>query len=188
MRPRLTATAILTGVALIVLPLVGAILKLVSAGWILVIVLVSVLFPLLLLIGYALQVVVAATGFFSARGPIQSTAVQRRATIAAWTTSIAWVVACVFLVDGDDVDEGSTFQVWFGLRGDGSAADIASNASSVVFLVAALVWLLSYVWLVVEWSIGWALRRRARGAAELLRPPAPDDPEGDIADLFTRAP
>jgi len=185
MRPRLSATAILTGVALVLLPLVGVALKLVSAGWILVFVLVSVLIPLLLLVGYVLQLVVAVTGFFSARGPIQSTAVRRRATVAAWAASIAWVVACVFLVDGGDVDEGSTFQVWFGLTGDGT--DVASNVSSVVFLIAALVWLLAYVWLVVEWIVGWRLRVQARRPDE---PDAgPDDPSdsGDVTDLFTSA-
>jgi len=186
MRPRPSATAILTGVALIVLPLLGVLLKLFSVGWILVVIIVSALIPLLLILGYALQVVIAATGFFSVRGPIQSTPVRRRATIAAWTTSIAWVVACVFLVDGGDVDQGSTFQVWFGLTEDLSGGHTASDVSSIVFLVAALVWLLAYVWLVVEWIVGWRLRVRPTEPVRPL-PPVDSGDSGDVTDLFTSA-
>jgi len=160
---RLTPTAILTGIALIVLPFVGLGLKVVSFGWLLFFFLFG---PIILFaLGYALQVVIAITGFLSARGPVQSTAVRGRATIAAWVTSLAWVAFCVFVQDGGDVDYGSTFQVWLGAYADDGVHAATDGLTLVVAALTGLIWFLAWVWLVVEWSIGLALRKRARLAS-----------------------
>ena len=165
MTNRPSPLAILTGIVLIVLPFVGLGLKVISFGWLLFFFLFG---PIILFaLGYALQVVIAITGFFSAGGPVLSTTVRRRATIAAWLTSLAWVVFCIFLQDGGDTDYGSTFQVWLGVYSDGAIHDATDGLTLVVGALAGIVWFLAWVWLVVEWIVGLVLRRRGRLAASV---------------------
>lgn len=82
--------ATITGIALIVLPLLALGLKMFSFGWYMVMLMFGP--GLVLIIGYALQLVIAIHGFLSRRSPILTTAVRGRATAAAWVTSIAVVV------------------------------------------------------------------------------------------------
>ncbi len=188
MTRRPSALAILTGVALVLLPFIGLGFKLVSAGWLLIALLYGLAF---LGLGTLLQIVIAATGFFWPGGPVQSTSVRLRATIAAWATSIAWVLLCVFIEDTGDTDYGSTFQVWLGVYGDdGDSVHAATDGlTSVVAVIAGIVWIAAFLWLVIEWIVGWVLRGRARRAT--MPPPflpgGPSGPDG-LTELFTKAP
>ncbi|MBD7956502.1 hypothetical protein H9651_02490 [Microbacterium sp. Sa4CUA7] len=156
-----STTARLTGTALIVLPLVALALKLASAGWMVVAIIWTA--PVWL-VGYALQIAVAASGYLGGRGALREGTGARRALIAAWATSIAVVLVGFFLVDGGDSgDWGSTFMLAAGLAGDRAASDV----SSAVCVVAASVWLAGWMWLVVEWVVALVRRRRA---ARLVAP------------------
>lgn len=156
----------LTGVALIVLPLLAVVFKLVSFGWLSVFLLFG---PVLLLAaGYALQIVIASQAFLSGRSPMPPGPGRVRATIAAWLTSLSAVLLSVFVIDGGDTGYGSTFQVWLGVY-DSSADPEALHAatdglSSVVAQVAGWLWVGGFLWLVVEWVVFLVLRRRARRA------------------------
>ncbi|QBE49828.1 hypothetical protein [Leucobacter triazinivorans] len=154
-----TPLSTLTGVALIVLPLLAWALKLFSFGWMMVFILFG---PILLLIaGYVLQIVVAAQGFLSKRELFR--AAKPRATVAAWVTSLGVLALGVFMPDGGDMDYGSTFQVWAGAYGPNSeAVHAATDAlNSVVATGAALLWIAGFVWLLVEWIAALIRRRRA---------------------------
>ncbi len=160
-RPISPTTARLTGIALVVLPLVALALKLASAGWMVVAIIWTA--PVWL-IGYGLQVAVAASGYLGGRAALREGTGARRALIAAWATSIAVVLVGIFLVDGGDSgDWGSTFMLAAGLAGDGDAADVSSG----IFVIAASVWIAGWLWLVVEWVVALVRRRRA------ARVPAP---------------
>lgn len=116
----------LTGVALIVLPLLAVVFKLVSFGWLSVFLLFG---PVLLLAaGYALQIVIASQAFLSGRSPMPPGPGRVRATIAAWLTSLSAVLLSVFVIDGGDTGYGSTFQVWLGVY-DSSADPEALHAA-----------------------------------------------------------
>lgn len=167
MKSSRTPLSVLTGIALIVLPLVALALKCVSFGWMMVFLLFG---PVIVLIaGYALQIVIAAQGFLSRRDPIWGSRAQVRAIIAAWATSIAVVIAAVFMPDGGDSTYGSTFQVWLsgGEASGGSAALHAAtdDLTAIVASIAALVWVGAFVWLFVEWVAGLSRRRARRAAA-----------------------
>ena len=102
----------ITGIALIVLPLLALLLKLPSFGWLMVILMFGPV--ILLILGYALQIVIAAQGFLSSRAVFAKGPARKRATVAAWLTSVAVVVLGVFMPDGGDSGYGSTLQVWLG--------------------------------------------------------------------------
>ena len=163
MRPPSRPLAIATGIALIVLPLLAWALKLMSIGWMIVIILMGPI--VLLLAGYAVQIVIASQGFLSKRelfGPAGA-----RATIAAWTTSTGAVLLGVFMPDGGDSDYGSTLQVWLGAYGERSEAVHAATdgLTGALALVAAVAWLGGFVWLAIEWIAGLARRSRAKRSA-----------------------
>lgn len=162
MTPRLSGTtAALTGTALIVLPLLALGLKLGSAGWMVV---AMIWTAPVWLVGYGIQVAVAITGYLTARGALRSGPGVTRVAVVAWATSIGAVLAGLFLVDGGDMDDwGSTFMLWMGQAGDSAAADLSGG----VFSIAALVWILGWVWLVVEWIAALVRRRRATRAARV---------------------
>src|SRR5699024_317680 len=78
----------ITGMALIVLPLIALGLKMFSFGWMMVFVIFGPIF--VMAICYVLQIVIAAQGFFSRKdlfGPA-----KKRATIAAWTSLVGFLV------------------------------------------------------------------------------------------------
>lgn len=145
------------GIALIVAPLVGIALKLFSFGWLMVLILMGPV--LVLVLGYALQVAIAARGFLSARDSFGSRA--KLARRAAWLTSGGFVLLCTTMIDGGDGPMGSTLQVWLGAHGPNADAVHATTdaLTSVLAWVGAAAWLGGFVWLVIEWIV--ALRHRS---------------------------
>lgn len=137
------------GLALILAPLLAIILKFtVEPGW-LIVVLFFAAVPLLL--GYALQVVLAATGMFRARGVFNTVPGARRGTVAAWITSISVFLSAFFIMDGGySFDSGSAFTLLF--LGE-SATPTSEELSMSLAVVFGLSWLLSWGWLMVEWIV-----------------------------------
>lgn len=171
MTPARTPLSTATGLALILLPLIAVGLKCLSFGWMMVMVMFGPIF--VLAIGYALQLVIASQAFLSRRAALQSAATRKRATVAAWLTSVGVVVFGVFMPDGGDSGYGSTFQVWLGAYSspDAEAMHAATDAlNQVIAWIAAVVWIGAFLWLVVEWVIGLVQRRRARRAAAAADP------------------
>lgn len=166
MEPSRSPFTILTGIALIVLPLLALGLKLFSFGWMMVFLLFG---PVLVLAaGYVLQLVIAAQGFLRRGGPIREPRARIRANAAAWTTSLGIVALGVFMPDGGDTGYGSTLQVWLGAYGssDGATAmhEATDGLTEALAWIAAAAWIGGFVWLFVEWVIGLAERRRLRRA------------------------
>ncbi|NLA64370.1 MAG: hypothetical protein GX862_00230 [Leucobacter sp.] len=158
-----TPLAIVTGLALILAPLIGWAFKLISIGWFVVIVMFG---PIVLLVaGYIVQIIIASQGFLSRR-PLFG-ARQRLATIAAWLTSVAVVLLGIVMPDGGDAYYGSTLQLWLGAYGpNGDAVHQATTGlNDTLFVICTLVWLGGFVWLVVEWVIALVRRSRERKAA-----------------------
>ena len=83
MNSRPSASARITGIALIVLPLIALLLKTFSFGWMMVFIIFGPIF--VMVIGYVLQVIAAAQGFLSKKGLFDA-ARLKRATIAAWVS------------------------------------------------------------------------------------------------------
>jgi len=155
------ATSRLTGIALIVLPLVALGLKMFSFGWMMVFVIFGPIF--VMLIGYILQIIIAAQGFLSAKAkPLFDRARAKRATIASWVSLIGIVLLGVFMPDGGDTGWGSTLQVWLGAYGEnGDAVHNATDTlTTLLAFVCAFAWVAGWVWLVVEWVGAFAARRK----------------------------
>lgn len=153
--------AIGAGLALIVAPPLAILLKSVAyPGWMMFIV---VLGGIPLLLGYALQIIVAGNGMLRARGVFNADPGARRGLLAAWLTSIGVVLVAFFLVDGgDDGVYGSAFTALIGT----SSTPEGEQVSMGLALAAVAVWLGDWLWLVVEWVLLLARRRRAsRGGA-----------------------
>ena len=148
----------LTGIALIVLPLVALGLKMFSFGWMMVFVIFGPIF--VMAICYVLQIVIAAQGFLSKKdllGPA-----MKRATIAAWTSLIGFLVLGITMPDGGDTGWGSTLQVWLGAYGEnGDAVHAATDTlTTVLAYVAGAAWAIGWAWLAVEWVGAHAQRRK----------------------------
>jgi len=150
------AQTIGAGLALILLPLLAIALKLmVFPGWMMLIIFFSAI-PLL--VGYALQIVVAANGMFRARGVFNLMPGARRGLIAAWLTSGGVFLAAFFLVDGgDDGTYGSAFTELLGTSSTAAGGEL----SGVLMTISAFVWIAAWVWLVVEWVVQLTRARRA---------------------------
>lgn len=153
-----TPASRVTGIALIVLPLVAVALKLVSAGWMLVFIIFGPIF--VFAICYVLQIVIAAQGFLSRKdlmGPA-----KKRATIAAWVSLLGLLVLAIALPDGGDSGWGSTLQVWLGVYGENAEAvhSATDTLTTVLAYVAAAAWVIGWVWLAVEWVGAHAQRRK----------------------------
>ena len=144
----------LAGIILIVAPVLALIVKAYSLGWMIFI--VMMIAPLLV-VGYALQIVVAANGMLRARGALRQARGGMRAVAAAWATSVGVVLTAFFFVDGGDQGWGSTFMLMSGLESNVAAGDV----STILCWIAGVVWLAGWVWLVVEWIIALVERRRA---------------------------
>ena len=100
MNSRPSASARITGIALIVLPLVALLLKTFSFGWMMVFIIFGPIF--VMAIGYVLQVIAAAQGFLSKKGLFDA-ARQKRATIAAWGGSGPADLDGNGIIDGSDL-------------------------------------------------------------------------------------
>lgn len=148
--------AIAAGLALILLPVAAVVLKLaVFPGWMMIIAIWS---SPLLLIGYALQIVIAGNGFLRERGVFRRSPHGARAAIAAWLTSVGIFAVAFFLVDGgDDGTYGSAFTQLLGTSSTGEGEQV----SMVLCLIAAFVWLLGWLWLLLEWVVQLVQLRRA---------------------------
>lgn len=149
-----------TGITLVVTPLMGAALKMLTAGWTLVFLMfgpVVVLFA-----GYVVQIVIASQGFLASSDLFG--VARPRATAAAWITSVAVVGVGVCFPDGTDAGYGSTFQKWLGAYGpNAQVVHAATDAwSDWVGIVFAAVWVISYIWLFVEWILALRVRKYAR--------------------------
>lgn len=152
---RTDAAALAAGMALILLPLVGLFFKVFWPGWYLFFLLFT---SPVLLIGYALQVVIAATGFLTPRAVFRTSPARPRALIAAWVGAIGIAVTGLFFVDGGDTTYGSAFMYLIGADGDAGV----SAVSTLVAFIAGAAWIGGWVWLVVEWIIALVRRRRTR--------------------------
>jgi len=153
-RPRAVRAA---GIALIVAPILALVVKSFSFGWMMALLLMLVIPVLLLVLGYALQLVIALGSLLRHRGALRHAANTSRAVSAAWVTSIGAVLTALLMYDGGDQTAGSTLTLMLGMASDGQAESV----SGVVTLVTGAVWLGGWVWLVVEWLIALAQRRRA---------------------------
>ncbi|WP_309129509.1 hypothetical protein [Microbacterium sp.] len=151
------ASAVIAGLALIVLPPLAVLLKLsVFPGWMMVLAIWS---SPLLLIGYAVQVVIAANALLRSRGVFSRTAAARRGLIAAWLTSIGVLAAAFFLVDGgDDGRYGSAFTELLGTSSTGTGETLSMQ----FFAVCAALWLGGWLWLLFEWIVRLVKSRSAR--------------------------
>lgn len=158
--------ALAAGWALLLAPPLALVLKAsIYPGWMMFVIILGAI-PLLL--GYALQVVVAANGMFRGRGVFSAPSSApgaiggaRRGIIAAWLSSAGVLLAAFFLVDGgDDGNYGSAFTE---LMGASSTAD-GEALSAALMIPAALAWLAGWAWLVAEW-ITLLVRSRRRTAS-----------------------
>lgn len=151
-----------TGLALILLPLLGVWFKIISAGWLMVLVFFGPIF--LLLAGYAVQILISVQGFFRKPG-LFNPATKRRVAAAAWLTTIAFLLFTIFVVDGGDGPQASTFQIWYGAvhGGISEIRDATRGFSDGVSLIALFLWLPSFLWLLVEWTVAVVRRRREAG-------------------------
>ena len=151
---------IATGITLIAAPLLGVAFKMLTAGWALVFLMFG---PVIILVaGYVVQVVIASQGFLASSDLFG--VARPRATAAAWITSVSVVAVGVFFPDGTDAAYGSTFQKWLGAYGPNAqvvhaATDAWSDWIGIVFAAA---WVISYIWLFVEWILALRVRKSAR--------------------------
>ena len=157
-RPVADRAVAIAGVVLIVAPLLAAVVKFFSFGWLFFIILGALL---VIVPGYVLQVVIAISAFLRGRGAVRVAPGRSRAIAAAWLTSVGVVLTGFFLVDGGDMSWGSTFMYLFGMDSDPSAESI----SHVFFWISSSAWVLGWVWLVVEWILAMVARRRSRAVA-----------------------
>lgn len=156
--------AVATGIALILAPVIALVIKAaVFPGWMLFIIVMASI-PLLL--GYALQIVIAANGMLRTRGVFHTAPGRQRGIAAAWTTSTGILLVGVFLVDGgDDGTYGSAFTELLGT----SSTSGGEQLSTLLMLASALLWIGGWLWLVVEWIVLLAQRRRANGMSRGVR-------------------
>lgn len=152
-------SARITGIALIVLPLIALLLKTFSFGWTMVFIIFGPIF--IMAIGYVLQIIIAAQGFLSKKGLFEP-ARLKRAKIAAWLSLAGALVLGITMPDGGDTGWGSTLQVWLGVYGEnGEAVHAATDGlTTVLSYLAAIAWVVGWIWLAVEWIGAFAARRR----------------------------
>lgn len=151
-----SGNAVAAGIALILAPIIALVIKAaVFPGWMLFIIVMASI-PLLL--GYALQIVVAANGMLRTRGVFHTMPGRQRGITAAWITSIGILLVGVLLVDGgDDGTYGSAFTELL----DTSSTSGGEQLSTLLMLASALLWIGGWLWLVVEWIALLAQRRNA---------------------------
>ncbi|MEV7694130.1 hypothetical protein AB0N73_12480 [Microbacterium sp. NPDC089189] len=152
---RTDAAAIIAGVALIVLPLVGLFFKIFWPGWYLFFLLFA---SPVLLVGYALQIVIAVTGFLTPRAVFRTSPARARALAAAWIGAVGIALTGLFFVDGGDTTYGSAFMYLIGADGDAGV----STVSTLISFATGAAWIGGWVWLVIEWIVALVRRRRAR--------------------------
>lgn len=142
------------GIALIVGPLIAAVLRIIAPGWLLMFVLIAMV---VIIPAYVLQVVIAATGFLRASATFATAPRARRAVAAGWVTAVAPVVAAFVAVDAND--GGLPASPLLMLIGGGLELEYVVNG---IAAVALLVTVAGWVWLLVEWIIAMRHRRATR--------------------------
>lgn len=154
MRTPRRGQAIAAAWALILAPPLAVVVKLsVYPGWMM---FAAFLAGIPLLIGYALQIVIAINGMFAARGVFTREPDAGRGILAAWLTSAGVVLVASLIVDGgDDGTYGSLLTEMLGISSTAGGSDL----SMTLVVPAALLWLGGWLWLLVEWI---ALRARSR--------------------------
>lgn len=141
-----------TGVAIIVLPIIAIGVKLITPGWMLVILFYA---GIILGAGYVFLVVMAASGFFGRRAAFAFVN-PVRGRIAGLGYGVTLVLFMFFLVDGGDNDDWSSpFITVFGLDRE-AYSDLTGGLAGVSFFVA----IGCYVWLIVEWGLALRAKRR----------------------------
>jgi len=157
-RPRSSVSLTIAGLALIIVPLLAVAVKFASFGWFMVIALWTLYVPVLLLIGWAMQIVIASTAFFGRRSLLAGRRGATRAITAAWLTSAGVLLVALFFVDGGDTSWGSTFMYWTGTASDHGVGDV----STVLSWIAVIPWIGGWLWLLVEWIVAIVQRGRER--------------------------
>jgi len=157
-RPRSSLALMIAGLALIVVPLLAVAVKTASFGWFMVIALWTFYLPLLLLIGWIMQIVIASTGFFGRRSLLAGRRGASRAIAAAWLTSAGVLLVALFFVDGGDTSWGSTFMYWTGTASDQGVGAV----SDLIAWIATIPWIGGWLWLLIEWIVAIVQRRRER--------------------------
>lgn len=119
--------AVLTGLALVAIPVVPVVV--IIFGWSnlpVIVTMIAILASPLLLAGYVFQIVIARTGFLRSDGLfITATNGARRGIIAAWLVSAGLLFVPLLLIGG--------------------------AAATVLATLLALAWIGGWGWLVVEW-------------------------------------
>lgn len=179
-RPLPRAVAIVFGALLVVAPPLGFALKVLSAGWVLI---VTLFVSPLLLLGYLLQLAIAITALLLPRA-LWVTQGRRRPLVAGAVTAAGVLAVGFFLLDYDD--SGAGYSVFTDLvvghgaitTGGGltDAVAAAEDASNALAALGAVLWIGGWVWLVSEWGV--ALRARSRRGREPRDPPEHDGPRG----------
>jgi hypothetical protein len=146
---------IAAAIALIVLPLVALGMRFIQPGWFLVVILIA---SPALLIGYALAVVIAATGFVTARAAFLLARVRWRGLTAAWVAASSLVLASFFGIDfGDTGSFGGPFTL---LLGYSTPPQGLADVLGVVSLILAALAIAAFIWLTIEWIAALVQRRK----------------------------
>lgn len=139
---------VVTGVLLLVLPIVALGVKFIVPGLLMMVVLYG---GILLGGAYVLWAVMVASGFFGRRAAF-SFVNARRARIAGWVHGATLVLFPFFLSDGSDSAWRSPFMLL--------APSVTADASDVLAAAAGMVAMASYVWFFVEWVLAVRVKRR----------------------------
>jgi hypothetical protein len=150
-RPVSSANTI-TGIAIIVLPVIAIAVKLITPGWMMVILFYA---GIILGAGFVFLIVMAATGFFGRRAAFAFVS-PIRGRIAGLGHGVGVVAFMFFLVDGGDNDDWSSpFITVLGLDRD-AFADLTGGLAAVALFLA----IGCYIWFIVEWALALRVKRR----------------------------
>ena len=144
-------SSVVTGIAIMALPLVALGVKFLNPGWLMLFLLYG---GILIGAAYVFLAVMASSGFFGKRAAF-SFVDSRRGRIAGLGHGISLVLATFFLTDGGDSTWTSAFISLFGLDLE-TWVDPSDAIASVLFIVA----IGAYLWFLVEWVIAVRVKRR----------------------------
>ena len=147
-----TRGSTLTGLAIILLPVIALAVKFITPGWMLVILFYA---GILLAALYVFLVVMAASGFFGRRAAFSFVA-NRRGRVAGIGHGVGVLLFMAAIPDGgDDGSWSSPIITVFGL--DTESFGATTEALTGVGLVVAVA---CYLWFVIEWAIALRVKRR----------------------------
>ena len=139
---------VVTGIVLIVLPLLALGVKFIVPG----VMMMFVQYGGILLAGvYVLWTAMVASGFFGRRAAF-SFIDDRRARVAGWVHGVSLVLVPFFLTDGTDAAWTSPFMKLFGVNASDTSDALAAGALTIAIG--------SYVWFFIEWVIAVRVKRR----------------------------